>query len=212
MGRGPFISAYIIAACRSPVAPRGGALSTLSLHDLARPILQAALSYAGITPDMVDEVIVSNALGAGGNPARSVALAAGLPERIAGLVTIAAAPDFTEDSMWAGFSETQKQELAAGQVALPSDYGDPYIITKRLIEDGRDNLVLRTPLRLPFPVRFLQGTADADVDMAVALRLLAHAEGHDMRLALLKGGDHRFSDGPALSMIEGALSDVLTAI
>lgn len=142
----------------------------------------------------------------------SLLMAKRIPERIAGLVTIAAAPDFTEDSMWAGFSETQKQELAAGRVALPSDYGDPYIITKRLIEDGRDNLVLRTPLPLPFPVRFLQGTADADVDMAVALRLLAHAKGPDMRLALLKGGDHRFSDGPALSMIEGALADVLAAI
>ena len=135
-----------------------------------------------------------------------------IPERIAGLVTIAAAPDFTEDSMWAGFSDAQKAELAAGQVALPSDYGAPYIITKRLIEDGRSQLVLRDPLPLPFPTRFLQGTDDADVDMSVALRLLEHATGDDMRLVLLKGGDHRFSDAAALELIENAINNVLEAL
>jgi len=84
----------------------------------------------------------------------SLQVARAMPERIAGLVTIAAAPDFTEDSMWAGFSDAQKAALEAdGQVALPSDYGEPYIITKRLIADGRDCLVLRDPLPLPFPVR-----------------------------------------------------------
>ena len=132
-----------------------------------------------------------------------------VPEKVCGLVTIAAAPDFTEDSMWANFSEAQKAELAAGQVALPSDYGDPYIITKHLIEDGRSHLVLRDPLTLPFPTRFLQGTRDADVDMSVALRLLDHAEGPDMQLRLQKDGDHRFSDPAALTMIEQALIDVL---
>ena len=133
-----------------------------------------------------------------------------IPQKVAGLVTIAAAPDFTEDSMWAGFTEAQKQELdQAGRVALPSDYGDPYIITRRLIEEGRDNLVLRAPLPLPFPVRFLQGTADADVDMSVALRLLDHATGPDMRLTLVDGADHRFSDEDCLALIARSIQDVL---
>lgn len=139
----------------------------------------------------------------------SLLIARQMPERIAGLVTIAAAPDFTEDSMWAGFSDAQKAELMAGQVALPSDYGEPYIITKRLIEEGRDRLVLRDPLPLPFPVRFLQGTADADVDMSVALRLLDHATGPDMRLTLVDGADHRFSDDACLAMIAAQVEDVL---
>ncbi|WP_298257008.1 alpha/beta hydrolase [uncultured Litoreibacter sp.] len=132
-----------------------------------------------------------------------------IPERIAGLVTIAAAPDFTEDSMWGSFTDAQKSELETGQLALPSDYGEPYIITKRLIEEGRDNLVLRAPLPLPFPTRFLQGSADADVDMSVAQRLFEHASGPDMQLTLLKGADHRFSDEAALEMIEIAVADVL---
>ena len=139
----------------------------------------------------------------------SLLVARAMPDRIAGLVTIAAAPDFTEDSMWAGFDADQKAQLATeGQVALPSDYGDPYIITNRLIEDGRNQLVLRDPLSLPFPVRFLQGTADADVNMTVALRLIDHVQGPDMRLTLVDGADHRFSDKACLDMITTAVADI----
>lgn len=79
------MTAHIIAARRSAVCPRGGAFARLSLADLAVPVLRACLGDAGLAPDQVDEVILSNALGAGGNPARLVALAAGLPERVAGL-------------------------------------------------------------------------------------------------------------------------------
>ena len=129
---------------------------------------------------------------------------------LAGLVGIAAAPDFTEDSMWAGFSDVQRAELLAGQVALPSEYADdPYVITRRLIEDGRNHLVMRAPLDLPFPVRLLQGTADVDVPMERALRLLDHVSGPDIRLALVKDADHRFSTGPCLAMIVAAVKDIL---
>lgn len=132
------------------------------------------------------------------------------PERIAGLVTVAAAPDFTEDAILAGFDADQRAALLSdGQVALPSDYGDPYIITRRLIDEAGDHLVLRAPLDLPFPVRFLQGTADEDVEMQVALRLLEHAHGPDMRLTLVKGADHRFSDPDCLALIGAAIGDVI---
>lgn len=140
----------------------------------------------------------------------SLLIARALPERVAGLVTIAAAPDFTEDSMWAGFDAAQRRSLMEdGQVALPSDYGEPYVITRRLIEEGRNNLVLREPLDLPFPVRFLQGTADPDVDISVSLRLLDYATGPDMRLTLVKGADHRFSDPECLALIGTSVEDVL---
>ena len=142
----------------------------------------------------------------------SLLVARAMPERVAGIVTIAAAPDFTEDSMWSGFSDAQKQELMAGQVALPSEYGEPYIITRRLIEEGRDRLVLRDPLPLPFPVRSLQGTADADVDMSVALRLLDHAQSPDMRLTLVDGADHRFSDDDCLDLIVSSVEEVLERV
>lgn len=134
-----------------------------------------------------------------------------LPEKVRGFVGIAAAPDFTEDSMWAGFTAAQREELAQNeQLALPSDYGDaPYIITRRLIEDGRQNLVLRSPLPMAFPVRLLQGTADEDVPVSVAMRLLEHVTGDDIRLTLVKGADHRFSDAECLALITDAVNEVL---
>lgn len=144
---------------------------------------------------------------------QALLLARRIPEKIRGMVTIAAAPDFTEDGYWASFSDAEKRQLdTAGYVELPSDYMDPYVITKRMIEDGRRNLVLRAPLALPFPVRCLQGTADTAVSTDTALQLLNHADCPDMRLLLVKDADHRFSDGPCLGLIEIALTDILDQI
>ena len=143
---------------------------------------------------------------------QSLLLARALPSRIAGLVTIAAAPDFTEDGYWASFTDAQKHTLAeAGQVELPSDYMEPYIITRRMIEDGRAQLVLRDPLHLPFPTRFLQGTADTAVSVATAVRLLEHAQGPDMQLQLVKDADHRFSDDRCLGLLIQAVEEVAAA-
>ena len=141
---------------------------------------------------------------------QSLLLCRAMPERIAGLVTIAAAPDFTEDGYWASFTDAQKQQLdTVGHVELPSDYMEPYIITKRMIEDGRKQLVLRSPLHLPFTVRFLQGTADTAVSVATAVRLLEHATGPDMQLQLVKDADHRFSDDRCLGLMQAAVQEVL---
>lgn len=140
----------------------------------------------------------------------SALLARVMPEKLAGFIGIAAAPDFTEDSMWRDFSEADRATLmSVGVVDLPSDYGDPYPITRRLIEDGRDNLVLRAPLRIDVPVRLLQGTADADVDRSVALNLLDHIEGDDVRLTLVKHADHRFSSPDQLALVEATLDEML---
>ena len=142
---------------------------------------------------------------------QALLLARARPDRIRGIVTIAAAPDFTEDGYWANFTQAQKQALETrGQIEMPSDYMEPYIITRRMIEDGRENLVLRQHLALGFPVRFLQGTADTAVSTQTAVALLDHAQGPDMRLLLVKDADHRFSDGPCLRLIEEAVTDVLT--
>jgi len=140
---------------------------------------------------------------------QTLLLARERPEKVAGIVTIAAAPDFTEDDMWAKFTEVQRAELAEiGSVALPSDYGEPYIISSRLIEEGRARLVLRSPLPLPFPARFLHGTADTDVDLGFAHRMIAHATGPDIRLTMVKGADHRFSSPDCLALIAQSIAEV----
>ena len=136
-------------------------------------------------------------------------LARAVPDRIKGLVGIAAAPDFTEDGFWAGFSEAARAALIEdGSLNLPSDYGDPLVVTRHLIEDGRSHLVLRDPLSLPFPVRLLQGTDDADVTRETALNLLDHAQAPEMSLTFVKGADHRFSDAACLARIEAAILEV----
>ncbi len=135
-------------------------------------------------------------------------LARQFPERVAGLVGIAAAPDFT-DRMWDTFTAAQMVQIeATGQYEEPSSYSpDPYIFTRHLLTDGQNNLVLHTPLPLPFPVRLLQGTADTDVPPAVALSLLNHATGPDIRLTLVKGADHRFSTPDCLALVVQAVTE-----
>ena len=136
----------------------------------------------------------------------SLLLARRHPERIAALVLVAPAPDFTEDGYWANFTDAHKQMLARdGVVHVPSDYGEPYPITRRLIEQGREELVLRSPLPLPFPVRILIGTADEAVPVDWVLRLLSHADCPDMRATLVKGAGHSFSEPAELALIEGAV-------
>ena len=141
-------------------------------------------------------------------------VARAMPERVQGMVGIAPAPDFTEDSMWQGFSADQRAALLRdGQITIPSDYSPQgYPITRRLIEDGRRHLVLRAPLSLPFPLRILQGTADTDVPPAVALRLMDHADSPDLHLTLVKGADHRFSTPQCLAMIAAAVEQVSGAV
>ena len=138
-------------------------------------------------------------------------LARACPERIAGLIGIAAAPDFTADSLLPSLTAAERADMArVGRIERPSGYADgPYIFTQRLIDQGRANLVLRAPLALPFPTRFLQGTADTDVPVAVAQRLFDHASGPDIRLTLVKGADHRFSTPDCLALIEASLDEIL---
>jgi pimeloyl-ACP methyl ester carboxylesterase len=144
----------------------------------------------------------------------SLLIAREMPNKVAGLVTVAAAPDFTEDSLWASLSDGQKSQLlSVGQITMHSEYStEPYIITRLLIENGRKMLVLRSPLHLPFPTRFLHGTADQDVDVSVALGLLEHAEGVDIRLILVKGADHRFSSPSCLDLITRMIDEVTASI
>jgi pimeloyl-ACP methyl ester carboxylesterase len=125
----------------------------------------------------------------------SLLMARAHPEKVAGLVTIAAAPDFTEDSMWAGFSDAQRQALLAdGQVALPSDYSDePYVITRRLIEDGRDHLVLRISAGFAVSGAVFAGNCGRGCASHLSpCGFLDHVTGQDIRLTIGKGGGSPF--------------------
>ena len=136
-----------------------------------------------------------------------------LRHRVAGLVGIAAAPDFTEDLMWGTFTPAQRRQmLETGEVTLPNAYdpADPWRIPRRLIEDGRNHLLLRDTVNLLCPVRLIQGQRDADVPWQTALRLADCLASDDVAVTLIKDGDHRLSrdeDLALLCRVVGALAE-----
>ena len=141
----------------------------------------------------------------------SLLLARRFPGRIAGLIGIAAAPDFTAETMPRRLTPEQTETLArTGQVALPSAYSsEPYVITRRLLEDGNRNLVLRTPFTLDCPMRLLHGTADPDVSPDLSRQLLDHVTCDDARLTLVRSADHRFSDDRALRLLGATVLELM---
>ena len=114
---------------------------------------------------------------------------------VAGLVLIAPAVDFTEELMWKRFTPEIKRELETkGVWARPSQYAaEPYLVTRQLIEEGRNHLLLRDMIECGCPVRILQGVADPDVPWQHAKALVARLACDDVVLTLVKDGDHRLS-------------------
>jgi pimeloyl-ACP methyl ester carboxylesterase len=114
---------------------------------------------------------------------------------VAGTVLVAPAVDFTEELMWKRFTPEIKRELAeTGLWKRPSQYADePYLVTQRLIEDGRDHLLLGSMIETGCPVRILQGVEDPDVPWQHAKALVARLACDDVVLTLIKDGDHRLS-------------------
>jgi pimeloyl-ACP methyl ester carboxylesterase len=115
--------------------------------------------------------------------------------RLAGLVLIAPATDFTEKLIWDRFSPEMQSKLISEDVVFrPSDYSvDPIPITRGLIEEGRNHLLLGEPIRTYCPVHILQGMQDKDVPWQHALTLTEHIAGDNVVLSLIKDGDHRLS-------------------
>ena len=145
-----------------------------------------------------------------------VALLAALrrPEKVAALVGIAAAPDFTEDLMWDKFTPEQQQEmLNTGSVTLPNcvDPAHPWRIAHSLIQDGRNHLLLRSAITLHCPVRLIQGQKDADVPWLTAVKLADRLESDDVQITLIKDGDHRLSRPQDLERLCQTVSEILAS-
>lgn len=132
-----------------------------------------------------------------------------LPDRVAGLVLIAPAPDFTEKLMWPEFSAVQKAEIMdKGLTLRPSDYGDPYPISRNLIEDGRKWSLLDAPIRFEGPVRILQGQQDEDVPWLHAQRLVEAITTNDLVFTLVKDGDHRLSRDQDIERLKSVCAEI----
>jgi pimeloyl-ACP methyl ester carboxylesterase len=128
---------------------------------------------------------------------------------LAGLVLIAPAPDFTEELMWKGFSPEIRQEIETKGVWLrPSQYGEPYPITRALIEEGRNHLLLGKAIDVGCPVRILQGAQDPDVPWKHAFALAHRLPADDVVLTMIQDGDHRLSRPQDIARIIAAVAEI----
>ena len=128
---------------------------------------------------------------------------------LAGLVLIAPAPDFTEQLMWNGFSPDVKREIETTGVWLrPSEYGEPYPITRALIEEGRNHLLLGSAIDVGCPVRILQGAQDPDVPWQHAFALAHRLPSDDVVLTMIQDGDHRLSRPQDIARIIAAVAEM----
>ena len=128
------------------------------------------------------------------------------PDRVAAMVGIAPAPDFTD---W-GYTEPEKATLLAqGRLEQPSQYGpEPTVTTRALWESGEANLLMTGPIETDIPVRILHGQHDPDVPWQHSLRLAEQLRSADVQLVLIKDGDHRLSRAADIALLLRAIEDV----
>jgi pimeloyl-ACP methyl ester carboxylesterase len=143
--------------------------------------------------------------------AREIAKRAADHASPAGLVLIAPAPDFTEQLMWNGFPPEIREEIQTKGVWMrPSQYGDgaPYPITRALIEEGRNHLLLGGAIEVGCPVRILQGARDPDVPWQHAFALAHRLPAEDVVLTMIQDGDHRLSRPQDIARIIAAVAEI----
>jgi pimeloyl-ACP methyl ester carboxylesterase len=141
-----------------------------------------------------------------------VALA--LKDRVAALLGVASAPDFSEDLILPALDAAQGDALAReGAVRLTSRYADdPYTLSRHFLEDGRRHLLLRSAIGLRCPVRLLHGLEDPDVPWQTAVRVARALESRDVTLTLIKGGGHRLSEPHELEIIDHTLRTLISEL
>jgi pimeloyl-ACP methyl ester carboxylesterase len=141
--------------------------------------------------------------------AREIARRGASRASLAGLVLIAPAPDFTEALMWNGFSPEIRREIETKGVWLrPSQYGEPYPITRALIEEGRNHLLLGSAIDVGCPVRILQGAQDPDVPWQHAFALAHRLPSDDVVLTMIQDGDHRLSRPQDIARIIASVAEI----
>jgi pimeloyl-ACP methyl ester carboxylesterase len=136
------------------------------------------------------------------------------PDRIKGLIGIAAAPDFTETLIWGSLSQDQRESvMTTGRLEMPSVYQEePYDIGLTLIEDGRSNLLLNKPISFSGPVRLLHGLTDDDVPWQVSVTTAEHLTGEDVTVTLVKDGKHNLSRPDDLDLLTETLESILAKV
>ncbi len=131
--------------------------------------------------------------------------------RVVGLLGLADAPDFTEELIYPSLdAEARRRLLTEGRVMIGDCSGEPpYPITRRLIEDGRNHLLLAAPINLYCPVRLIHGQQDTDVPWRTALQLADHLAASDVEVTVVKAAGHRLSEPADLARLDRVLEELL---
>lgn len=134
-------------------------------------------------------------------------------ERVRALVLIAPAWDLTEELMWKQFSPQMQREIEEqGYTLRPSDYGEPYRITRKFIEEGRNHLLGGAPFDPGRPISILQGLQDKDVPVSHARALVKFTQGDWAKLTEVPDGEHRLSRPQDLQLLFGLIDDQVTRV
>ena len=194
-----------LAFTRFDYSGHGKSTGTIEDGDIGHWLSDALAIFDQVTSG--DQILVGSSMGGW----IALLLAKLRPQRVKGIVGIAAAPDFTEDLMWAELSDSQKKTvLEQGRLQTSAATADSHaiVITRQLIESGREHLVMRAPLALDCPVRLIHGMNDRDVPWQVSTKLADVLNSTDVRITLIKDGEHRLSRDSDMEIVRGIVGDL----
>ena len=165
--------------------------------------------YALDTLTTGPQILVGSSMGAW----CAIKAALARPKRVAALLLISPAPDFTQKLMWPNLPEAAQQQIMdTGVFALPNEYGEPLEITKLLIEDGEDHLIMDQPIPFQGPVHILQGMRDTSVPWQHARKLVDLFDSEKLVFTLVKDGDHSLSKPTDLTRMRHAAERLCTRL
>ncbi len=192
---------YIRFDCRGH-GESGGEFPNFGINDWAE---DASLVITELTNDPV--VLIGSSMGGWS----MLLTAINHPEKVLGLIGIAAAPDFTEDILCKLNKENLKLLSLNGFVEIPSEYDEsPYIISKILMDSGKNNLLLNHEISITCPVHLFHGSNDEDVPFETSLKLMKNLKSDDVQLTLVKNSNHQFSTDSDLKLIITSINKMLS--
>jgi len=192
---------YIRFDCRGH-GESGGEFPNFGINDWAE---DASLVITELTNDPV--VLIGSSMGGWS----MLLTAINHPEKVLGLIGIAAAPDFTEDILCKLNKENLKLLSLNGFVEIPSEYDEsPYIISKILMDSGKNNLLLNHEISITCPVHLFHGSNDEDVPFETSLKLMKNLKSDNVQLTLVKNSNHQFSTDSDLKLIFTSINKMLS--